>query len=401
MTSEAAPIIGTLLHTVGAGSAALCYSPQKFLHKWSWQTYWLAQAFFCWLTIPWIGAYLSMPEHFWTVLAEAPRDAMVMSYGLGVVYGIGGIAFGVSIRYIGFSLTYAIAIGFSCLIGTLFMPLINGVLEEKLHQDGGLLVVGGVILGFFAMILTGIAGFRKERELTADSGKKTEFNAHIGLPICILAGVLSAVFSFSLDAANPIAEVAAKYGAGQNQENIKYIFSNNGAFTTTLIYIIYLATKNRTWGEFRRTSDNSKSGLVRNYLLALATGIMWYMQFFFYGRGHVLMGDFKFSSWAIHMIILILLSSGFGVIIGEWKGARRKTLLDMGISLVLLAGAVGLITYGNYLGNEASAASPENHRDQRPLIRTGAVEAGGLLNARYARCLRDPYSRRKRSDRSG
>ncbi|MEX0332585.1 MAG: L-rhamnose/proton symporter RhaT [Puniceicoccaceae bacterium] len=347
---ESAPLFGTFLHTIGAGSAALCYSPQKFLHRWSWQTYWLTQAFFCWLLLPWIGAYLSLGDHFWTVLGEAPKGAMLLSYLYGVIYGVGGIAFGVSIRYIGFSLTYAIAIGFSCLIGTLFMPLINGVLAEKLQQDGGLIVVLGVILGFFAMILTGIAGFRKEREL-AEDGKETTFNAHIGLPLCVLAGVLSAVFSFSLDAATPIAEVAAKYGAGQNRENIKYIFSNNGAFTTTLIYIIYLMNKNKTWGEFLRTPDGSAGGLIRNYVLSFATGLMWYTQFFFYGRGHVLMGDFKFSSWAIHMIILILLSSGFGVLIGEWKGARRKTLFDMGVGLALLVGAVGLITYGNYLGN--------------------------------------------------
>ena len=355
---ESAPLVGTLLHTIGAGSAALCYSPQKFLHKWSWQTYWLTQAFFCWGILPWIGAYLSLPEHFFTVLAEAPRDAMVISYLYGVLYGVGGIAFGVSIRYIGFSLTYAIAIGFSCLIGTLFMPLINGVLGEKLQQDGGMLVLLGVILGFVAMILTGVAGFRKERELE-EGGRKSTFNAHVGLPICVLAGVLSAVFSFSLDAATPIAEVAAKYGAGNNQENIKYIFSNNGAFTTTLIYIIYLMNKNRTWGEFRRTRDSSGKGLALNYALSFATGLMWYMQFFFYGRGHVLMGEFKFSSWAIHMIILILLSSGFGVLIGEWRGARRKTVLDMGVALALLAGAVGLITWGNYRGSlDTEIAAP-------------------------------------------
>ena len=352
MSLEASPLVGTLLHTVGAASAALCYSPQKFLHKWSWQTYWLTQAFFCWGILPWIGAYLTIPE-LGTVLAEAPSSAMGQSYLYGVLYGVGGIAFGVSIRYIGFSLTYAIAIGFSCLIGTLFMPLVHGVLDDKLQQPGGLIVVGGVILGFVAMLLTGIAGFRKERELASD-GTPTSFNARIGLPVCVIAGVLSAVFSFALDAATPIAEIAAKYGAGQNQENVKYIFSNNGAFTTTLFYIFYLMQRDRTWGEFLKTQDGSSSGLVRNYLLSFATGVMWYTQFFFYGRGHVLMGDFKFSSWAIHMIILILLSSGFGFLIGEWKGARRKTVLDMAVALALLVGAVGLITYGNFLGSEVA-----------------------------------------------
>ncbi|MDP0498798.1 MAG: L-rhamnose/proton symporter RhaT [Verrucomicrobiota bacterium JB022] len=353
-----APLIGTLLHTVGAASAALCYSPQKFLHKWSWQTYWMVQAMVCWLLLPWIGAYFSVPDgQLFAVLAEAPKDAMLHSFLYGMLYGVGGIAFGLSIRYIGFSLTYAIAIGFSCLIGTLFMPLIKGQLGATLSQDGGMLVIGGVVLGFVAMILTGVAGFRKENELAAD-GTKTTFNAHIGLPICVLAGVLSAVFNFALESANPVAELAAQFGAGQNQENVKYITAMNGSFVTTVVYVLILANKNRSWGEFGKVPDAAKGKLLRNYGLAAATGLMWYTQFFFYGRGHVLMGDFKFSSWAIHMIILILLSSGFGVLIGEWKGARAKTLAGMGAALALLFGAVGLITYGNYLGSQATDTAP-------------------------------------------
>ncbi|MDQ8179387.1 L-rhamnose/proton symporter RhaT [Pelagicoccus sp. SDUM812005] len=349
MILEASPILGTLLHTIGAASAALCYSPQKFLHKWSWQTYWLAQAAVCWLVLPWLFAYLFVPE-YGSVLSESPSDAMWLAFGYGVLYGVGGIAFGVAIRYIGFSLTYAIAIGFSCLIGTLFMPLINGILAEKLQQDGGMIVVGGVALGFVAMIISGLAGFRKERELTADGKREgSGFNVKLGLPICVVAGVLSAVFNFSLEAGAPIAEVAAAYGAGNFQELAKYPFTMNGAFLTTLLYVLFLAGRSRSWGEFSRTEDGK--GLGINYLLAIATGIMWYLQFFFYGLGHIRMGDFKFSSWAIHMIILILLSSGFGVLIGEWKGARSKTFGYMLLALALLVAAVGLITYGNFLGS--------------------------------------------------
>ncbi len=356
MPPESAPLLGTLLHTIGAGSAALCYTPQKALHQWSWQTYWLAQAFFCWLTLPWIVAWLLVPE-LGAVLAEAPRDAMLKSYLLGVLYGVGGIAFGVSIRYIGFSLTYAIAIGISCALGTLAMPIYKGVLAETLGKAGGSYVIAGVILGAVAIVLTGIAGFRKERELS-EKGTPSKFNAHVGLPICIVAGVLSAVFSFSLDAAQPVADVAREHGAGQFEGLVIYLFSNNGAFTTTLVYIIFLAQRQNTWGEFLRTRDGSP-GLLRNYGLSLATGLMWYGQFFFYGIGHVRMGEFKFSSWAIHMTILILLSALFGFLVGEWRQARRKTVIGMYLALFVLFVAVGIITYGNYLGaEEASPAEP-------------------------------------------
>ncbi len=347
------PLLGTGFHTVGAASAALCYAPQRYLHQWSWQTYWLLQAAACWFILPWIFAWFTIPE-LGAVLAEAPKHAMLKSYLLGVVYGVGGIAFGVAIRYIGYSLTYALAISISCVLGTLIPPLMAGTLGDTLSTGAGLYVVAGVLLGGGAMFVTGFAGFRREREI-AGSANAAPFNARLGLPIVILAGVLSAVFNFSLQAAQPVADVAAKHGAGYFQGNVIYIFSNSGAFTTTLFYAGWLAMRAKSWGEYVRTADGT--GLVRNYLLALLTGLLWYLQFFFYGLGHVRMGRFEFSSWAIHMIILILLSCGFGVAIGEWKKCRMSTKLLVTCSIALLLGAVGLITYGNYLASPPAPAA--------------------------------------------
>lgn len=341
------PVLGTGYHAIGAASAALCYSPQRYVSAWSWQTYWLLQAFFCWLILPWIFAAFTIPE-LGAVLAEAPRNAMLNSYLLGALYGIGGISFGIAIRFIGFSLTYAIAISISCVLGTLLPPLLAGTLGETLTSEAGLFVIAGVLLGGAAMIATGYAGFRRERE-TAGQADRIPFNARIGLPLVVVAGVLSAVFNFSLQAAQPIADVAAAHGAGRFQGNVIYLFSNSGAFTTTLLYAGWLATRAGSWGEYVATQDGT--GLVRNYLLSALTGLLWYLQFFFYGLGHVRMGRFEFSSWAIHMIILILLSCGFGVAIGEWKTARRATKLLVTCSIALLLGAVGLISYGNYAAN--------------------------------------------------
>lgn len=353
MPIEPSPLLGTLLHAIGAASAALCYAPQRYLRQWSWQTYWLLQAAGCWFVLPWIFAWATIPE-LGAVLAEAPQDAMLKSYALGALYGVGGIAFGLAIRHIGFSLTYALAISISCVLGTLVPPALAGTLGETLTSHAGLIVIGGVVLGGAAMFITGYAGFRRERELAGDTAT-TPFNARVGLPIVILAGVLSAVFNFSLQAAAPVAAVAARHGAGIFQGNVIYLFSNSGAFTTTLFYAGWLATRGQTWREFSRTSDGR--GPARNYALALLTGLLWYLQFFFYGLGHVRMGRFEFSSWAIHMIILILLSCGFGVAIGEWKKCRAGTKLLVTCSIALLLGAVGLITYGNNLATSASVAS--------------------------------------------
>lgn len=353
MSLDPSPFLGTTLHAVGAACAALCYAPQRYLHRWSWQTYWLVQAAACWLVLPWIFAWATVPA-LGAVLAEAPKDAMLTSYALGAVYGVGGIAFGLAIRHIGYSLTYALAISISCVLGTLLPPVLAGTFGETLAHRAGLIVVGGVLLGGAAMFVTGYAGFRRERELAADTAT-APFNARAGLPIVILAGVLSAVFNFSLQAGAPIAAIAARHGAGHFQGNVIYLFSNSGAFTTTLLYAGWLALRRKTGGEFIRTADGS--GLLRNYGLALLTGLLWYLQFFFYGLGHVRMGTFEFSSWAIHMIILILLSCGFGVAIGEWRKCRPGTKLLVTVSIALLLGAVGLITYGNY----AAAPPPAGH----------------------------------------
>ncbi len=129
------PLLGVALHAVGATFAATCYTPEKRVRGWSWQTYWLTQAFFCWLLLPILGAWLTIPQ-LATVLSEAPRQAMLQSFLLGAAYGIGGTAFGISIRHIGFSLTYAIAVGLSSVLGTLIPPLVKGNLGATLEQAG-------------------------------------------------------------------------------------------------------------------------------------------------------------------------------------------------------------------------------------------------------------------------
>ena len=339
-------INGVLYHTVGATGAALCYTPQKKVTGWAWQTYWLAQAFICWLVLPVVVAFLTIPQ-LSEVLSQAPASAMQKSFFLGMAYGIGGTAFGIAIRYVGFSLTYAIAVGISCVIGTLLPPLFHGTLGEVLKSNGAVYIFSGVFMGAIGIALCGIAGRNKEKDLEKAQNGKTEFSLAKGLPLCFLAGVLSALYGFSLDQGQPIAEIAAQYGAGHFQGNVVYIFSNSGAFVSTLIYCLYLHNKEKTFKQY--ASGESKS-LGINYLMATLTGFLWYGQFFFYGLGHVRMGNYKFSSWAIHMILLVLLSSITGLVMKEWKNCSVKTRRLLVSALTVLVIAVLMLTYGNYLG---------------------------------------------------
>jgi len=341
-------IHGVLLHAVGASSASLCYTPQARLRAWSWQTYWLAQAAWCWLLIPVIVAWLTIPE-LGAVLQEAPAGAMWRSFGLGIAYGIGGTAFGMSIRYLGISLTYAIAVGISCVLGTLLPPFVAGTLSEVLSGTGSSYMIGGVMLGATGILACGWAGRSKERDIAEQQGQATSFSWAKGLPIVLLAGVLSAMYGFSLDQGQPIADVAARHGAGSMQGNVIYLFSNTGAFLSTMLYCVYLHRKEGTFREYGRAVP----GLSRNHLLALLTGILWYGQFFFYGLGHVRMGRFAFSSWAVHMILLVMISTLAGLLLKEWKGTRSRTRLLLTVALAILAVAVLILTYGNRLASEA------------------------------------------------
>ena len=343
------PFLGVALHAVGATFAATCYTPEKRVRGWSWQSYWLTQASFCWFLLPLLGAWLTIPDLF-AVLREAPRSAMLQSFLLGAAYGVGGTAFGISIRYIGFSLTYAIAVGLSSVLGTLIPPLVKGTLGTILSKPGASWIEIGIVAGIIGIATAGWAGRLKERDLSAQQAAG-QFSLMKGLLLSLLAGVLSAVYGFALEAGEPIADVATAHGAGVWRGNVVYIFSNTGAFLTTAIYCLWLHARHRTLGELiELPAGQEEARLPVNWAMALVTGLFWYGQFFFYNLGHVRMGHYKFTSWAIHMIMLVLISNLVGIILREWRQCRRLTHRTIAAALFVLIAAVLLLTYGNYLG---------------------------------------------------
>jgi L-rhamnose-H+ transport protein len=130
-----------------------------------------------------------------------------------------------------------------------------------------------------------------------------------------------------------------------------YIFSNTGAYLSTLIYCAYLHRRDGTFHEFFSLPEASgQSVLLKNYGLAWLTGILWYAQFFFYGLGHVNLGAYQFSSWAIHMIMLVMFSAILGIFMKEWVSVRSGTRRTLGMALFVLLISILMITFGNYAG---------------------------------------------------
>lgn len=337
------PILGTFLHAIGGASASSCYLPFQKTRQWSWGTFWLVQSFFAWLLMPLIIGWLTVPD-FFVILRDAPSSAFWSAFLLGAVYGFGGMSFGYAITRIGYSLTYTISIGLSAILGTITPLLLKGTLMEYFSRPGGGIVFIGMILSIIGVALSGVAGFRKEKDLGEN---KQGFRMAAGLTLAIIGGLLSAVFNISLEAGQPIADIAAQHGAGDYQGNAKLIISTSGCYAVNLVWFLIAGIRQNTLKEFTDKGGLSVAARSKNFLWSAMAGTLWTGQFFFYGLGHVQMGSFQFISWVLHMSMLIFFSYIVGVLMKEWKQVQRKTYFLLILALVILFISSVVISYGS------------------------------------------------------
>ena len=350
------PIIGTGLHAIGGMSASTCYLPSHKTQKWSWGTFRIVQALFAWLIMPLLIGLLTVPD-FFDILFHAPTRAFWGAFILGAVYGFGGMSFGLAIRHIGYSLTYTIAIGISAVLGTIIPLIVFGKLDTFLAKQGIEIVLTGMIISIIGVAMCGMAGFKKERDMGEMERKNKHFNMLTGLFLAIVAGVLSGIFNVSLEFGQPISDMAAVRGAEHFEGNAKMIVSTSGCLVVNLIWFIVVGIKEKTLHEFTRKSGLTVSRLSRNYLWSSLAGSLWFMQFFFYGLGHVNMGNFQDASWVIHMSMLIFFSYIVGVIMKEWKDVKRSTYIFLIIALCTLVISFIITAYGSKIGNDLMNAA--------------------------------------------
>lgn len=343
------PLFGTALHAIGGISASSCYLPFHKTKKWSWGSFWLVQALFAWILMPVIIGIITVPD-FFIILRNAPSTALWGAFLLGAVYGFGSMSFGVSIRYIGYSLTYTLSIGISAILGTVLPLMFFGGLHEYFTNPGGNIVFSGMLVSVVGVALCGWAGFRREREAVPVGSQTKNNKMLIGLALSVFAGILSGVFNISLAFGQPIADMAAEHGAGQFEGNAKLIVSTAGCWLVNMIWFTVAGVRNKTLREFKPSSGIPRKTIVRNVLWSALAGSMWFLQFFFYGLGHVKMGNFQFASWVLHMSMLIFFSYIIGVIMKEWKKASKRTYLLLLLALFILIISFCIIAYGSVQG---------------------------------------------------
>jgi L-rhamnose-H+ transport protein len=367
VTVTSNPFLGVVFHWLGGLASGSFYVPYRGVKKWSWEVYWLVGGFFSWIIAPWILASINTNDLL-AVLSEAPTKSILWAYFWGAMWGLGGLTFGLTMRYLGLSLGMGVALGYCAAFGTLMPPIFHGEFVDKvLGTQSGQVILLGVGVCLLGIAIAGLAGRSKEKEMTEEQKKETikEFNFTKGILVATFSGIMSACFAYGLDAATPIAEISLKHGTTVLWTGLpKLCVVLLGGFTTNFIWCAILNVKNRTGYQyfsptFREDApEGTKSvdgpalrvPMLNNYFFSALAGVTWYLQFFFYTMGESQMGEYKFSSWTIHMASIIIFSSLWGIALHEWRGSSVSTKTKLAIGLGTLVVSTLVVGYGNYLG---------------------------------------------------
>ena len=383
------PFIGVLYHWLGGLASASNFIPFRGIKRWSWEVYWIIQGIAAWLIAPTLFAMLFVPNVF-AVLREAhqqPSASLFYPMLMGVLWGVGGLTFGLAIRYLGLGLGYAIALGFCTAFGTIIPPIYHHQIGPILHDRSGQITLLGVLVSLLAIGVSGAAGALKERELTpeakAESGER-DYSFAKGLIIAIFAGIMSSFFAFGLDAGRPIGEITKAHlladGRAELWQNLPVLIVVLwGGFLTNFVWSAILIARNHSIKQFAgqpgsnpmRTATSSGDTLTdldptsfeqrinpavlsKNYLFAALAGVIWYFQFFFYSMGQTRMGKYDFASWTLHMSSIILFANLWALALREWKSTSKRTRSLVVLGLLLLVGSTIIIGYGSYLKSQNS-----------------------------------------------
>ena len=405
-------ILGVIFHFIGGFASGSFYMPYKKVRGWSWESYWIVGGLFSWLVVPPLAAWLTIPN-FWNIIGETGATTLLYTYIFGLLWGIGGLTYGLGVRYLGVSLGSSIILGLCMVFGSLvpsiyyqFVPQSGkDTIGDFLGSTWGLTVIAGLVVCIIGIILCGKAGIMKERQLksgqlgpsgsgngtgsvqmkkklVADSvaadvgshtpifeevaitaeappsahgavGNQTEYKFALGLTVAIISGLLSACFNFGLEAGAPMAKVAnTLWKEAHPGSTTEFLFRNN------VVYVVVLwggLTTNFIWCMILNARNRSfgdyadKKTPLLKNYLLSALAGTTWFLQFFFYG----MGESKLgngaSSWILHMSFIILVANMWGLISNEWKGVSMKTRRTLFIGVATIIAAVLVVGYGNTL----------------------------------------------------
>ncbi len=354
-------IFGVIFHFLGGFASGSFYIPFKKIKSWSWESYWIIGGLFSWLIVPPLAAWLTIPGFCGNHPANRFFQCLKWTYFMGVLWGIGGLTYGLGVRYLGVALGSSIILGLCSIFGSIipsiyynFYPKAGkDTITDLATQHWGQLVLLGLTICIIGIIICGKAGMMKDKDLAGqESAANKEFKIGIGLLVAIVSGVLSACFSFGIEAGSSMSVVANQLWKAQHPGQGEFLFHNNviyvvllwGGLTTNFIWCMILNARNKSFGDY----TNKKAPLGRNYLFAALAGTTWFLQFFFYGMGESRLGNGA-SSWILHMSFIILVANCWGLALKEWKGVQPKTRNTIIAGIVIILVSVLIVGRGNYI----------------------------------------------------
>jgi L-rhamnose-H+ transport protein len=349
-------LFGVLFHFIGGFASGSFYMPFKQVKGWSWESFWIIGGLFSWLIVPPLAAYLTIPG-FVDIIKNTPNATLLLTYIFGVLWGIGGLTYGLGVRYLGVSLGSSIILGLCMVFGAIIPAIyydfnpIDGkdTFSAMISSSWGITVILGLVICVVGIIISGKAGVLKEKEMKEVSN---EYKFALGMFVAIVSGVLSACFNFGLEAGQSMGIIAndtwklAHPGEGEflYRNNVIYVVLLWGGLTTNFIWCMILNVRNKTFGDY----TNKQTPLLKNYIFSAIAGTTWFLQFFFYGMGESRLGNGP-SSWILHMAFIILIANMWGLFLKEWKGVSKKTLTTIVIGIATIIVSVLVVGYGNSL----------------------------------------------------
>jgi L-rhamnose-H+ transport protein len=352
-------LLGIFFHSIGGFASGSFYMPYNKVKGWAWESFWILGGLFSWLFVPPLAAWITIP-HFGAIIASCSTQILSVVFILGLLWGIGGLTYGLGVRYLGMSLGNSVVLGFCAAFGATvpsiyysFVPTAGKVsFTDMMAHSGGQLVLLGVVVCLVGIAISGKAGMMKEKELTKEqqNASVAEFSLLKGLIIAVISGILSAFFNYGLEAGKPMASVANEAWKALNPGQGEFLYQNNvtyvvllwGGLTTNFIWTTILSLKNKSYGNF----TDRKTPILKNVMFSALAGTTWFLQFFFYGMGESKLGNGA-SSWILHMSTIILTANMWGIYRKEWKGVSKSTKLTITIGIITILASVFLVGIGN------------------------------------------------------
>jgi len=332
-------LLGLLIIAIGSFGQSSSYVPINKIRDWSWESFWIVQGIFAWLVFPLLGALLGVPEGMglFELLGNGGAAKAIV---YGILWGVGGLTFGLSMRYLGVALGQSISLGTCAGFGTLLPAIFAGT---NLFRGEGLILLVGVCITLAGIAVIGYAGSLRSKNMTEEEKKAAikDFALTKGLLVALLAGVMSACFALGLDAGTPIKEAALTNGVKPLFAGLPVILLVTfGGFLTNAAYCIQQNIKNKTGKDYFSVPGGI---FVNNVLFCALAGVLWYSQFFGLEMGKSFLVDSPLLmafSWSILMSLNVTFSNVWGILLKEWKGCNSKTISVLVIGLVILVFSV-------------------------------------------------------------